>query len=142
MAFTLAGWSVSEPINGVRHFSAKLTAVNFNAAIVYDNAVTTKASPLLEVLREHGTNLIIRHLSVQIIGSASGVTIKPTVYTSDDGLAFLETHMTAYATDKCAWPGLHIPVRFAETYHYLLRMTLAGYAATDDMTVTIHGEVF
>ena len=142
MAFTLAGWSVSEPINGVKHFSAKLVAVNFNAGITYDNAVTTKASPLLEVLREHGTNLIIRHLSVQYIGAAGGILLQPTFYCSDDVLAFEETHQTAFATDKCAWPGLHIPVRFAETYHYLLRMTVTGYAATDDMTVTVHGEVW
>ena len=142
MAFTLAGWSVSEPVNGVRHFSARLTAVDFAAGITYDNAVTTKASPLLEVLREHGTNLVIKHFSVQYIGDAPGMILQPTIYCSDDVYAYLETHYTLLATDKCSWSGLHIPVTFKETYHYLFRVTVTGYAATDDMTVTIHGEVF
>ena len=142
MAFILAGWSVSEPINGVKQFSARLTAVNFAAGITYDNAVTTKPSPLLEVLREHGSNLLIKHFSVQYIGAAAGRILQPTIYTADDGLAFLETHITVLATDKCSWAGLHIPVRFKEMYHYLFRMTVTNYAATDDMTVTVHGEVW
>jgi len=142
MAFSLAGWSVSDPIDGKRQFSARLTAVDFNTGTVYDNAVTTKASPLLEVLREHGENLLIKQVTASYEGAAAGRVIQPTIYTSDDGLAFLESQITVLNSDTCSWPGLHIPVRFKEIYHYLFRVLVTNYAATDDMTVTIHGEVF
>ena len=144
MAFALNERTISEPVNGVRRFSAKLTAEDFNAAAVYDNAVTTKGNPLLEYLREFGTNLLIREVTVLYTGTYAGILVKPMVYTSASGRAYLEGKTTAVATEPLGWTGLFIPVRFAEMYHYLVSVTIptGTYAATDDMIMTIHGEVW
>ena len=143
MAFALTERTVNDPVNGVRAWSATLTASDFNAAAVYDNAVTTKANPLLEHLREYGTNLLIKEVHVLYTGAAGGVVLKPMIYTSAGGRAYLAAQMTAYATDHCEWLGLFIPVKFGpEIYHYLVSVVPVGYAATDDMVITLHGEVW
>lgn len=93
-------------------------------------------------LSEFGSHLVVKHVTCQYIGAGPGILLQPTVYTSNDTYAFLRTQVTVLATDKCEWAGLHIPVTFKKLYHYLMRVTVTGYAATDDITLTVHGEVF
>ena len=144
VTFALKGFAPCKCLEGRTQFTAKLIALNIDTGIVYDNAnPTTDPNALLMALAEYGDNIVIKHFSVQYIGAAPGMILQPTIYTSDDTLAFLETHYTLLKTDKCGWAGLHIPVTFKKMYHYLFRMTVTGYTSgADDMTATIHGEVF
>ena len=143
VTFALKGFTVCDCIEGRREWSARFTAVNIDSGITYDNADTATSNPLLMRLAEYGANLTIKHFSCQYVGAAAGMVLQPTIYTSDDTFAYLETHYTQLATDKCGWQGLHVPVTFKKMYHYLFRMTVTGYATgADDMTVTIHGEVY
>jgi hypothetical protein len=87
--------------------------------------------------------LLIDGVSVRVTASAGGITVSPTLLNGPTNAlnAFLETQLTQRPTDRLAWHADGFPLTLSEALGLPIIAVVytAGYAATDDMTLTMWG---
>lgn len=123
---------------------AQYSAVNFNVAL--PTAPFPTSAEFDMILRRYGT-LIIERIHVTADAAAAGITIMPTVLPIDGTLATfslapaLQKQVFAYASDTCEWGDLELPIKIARLTpgDAWMDFAMAGYAATDDLTLWVWG---
>lgn len=119
-------------------------ALNFNVA---GPTAPFPTSPELDMVLSRYRTLIIERIHVTDDAAAAGTTIMPTIVPIDGtigGFAFgpaLQKQIFAYASDTCEWGDLEVPVKITRLTagDAWMNFAMAGYAATDDLTLWVWG---
>ena len=121
-------------------WSAMWAATNFNTT----GPNIPSCGELLGKVRKAGARtMLIDGLTIYYAGALPGVTVAPRLYGSPTNAsrAYLEKKTTLSTTDALQWECYGFPMSVTEMLQKssIGILDIAGYAATDDMTLTMWG---
>jgi hypothetical protein len=121
-----------------RSFCHRIKAENFNDANVY------ALGDIFNYERAHA-KWVITDVSIAYVGGAGvSLTLQIMPNSAGVGVYWFPVLLTGIASDKHKFSGLYLPIQTTEAMSTLMIpviLGVAGYAATDDVYITLSGWV-
>jgi hypothetical protein len=120
-------------------WTCSYAASNFNAAVAYIPAM----GEILKRARKEGARvLLIDGLSIDVAAAAAGLLIGPRIYGDPTASiqAYLAQQTSISLLDRMQWEPGGFPIGLSHALSTMVgRVAIAGYGATDDLTLTMWG---